>query len=110
MSCPDCVSGFILPGEPTGVLSDFAKTIKAAAFWGSAEKDRASPPKLIEETEAMYAGRKGTDSFIEYDFKTYKGTVHGFGIKPDLSNPVVKEAFETALADTVSWFNKTLVV
>ncbi|KAG6836944.1 hypothetical protein H0H93_000834 [Arthromyces matolae] len=96
--------------HPGPFTVDFAKTIKAPAFWGCAGTDRAVPRKLIEETEAMYAGRKGTDSFIEYNFKTYEGTIHGFAIRPDLAQPVVKEAYEAALADTVSWFNKTLVV
>ncbi|KAG6901755.1 hypothetical protein C0995_008230 [Termitomyces sp. Mi166 len=96
--------------HPGPFTVEFAKTIKAPAFWGCAEEDRAVPQKLIDETEAMYAARNGTDSFVDYDFKVYKGTLHGFAIRPDLTKPSVKEAYEATLADTVSWFNKTLVV
>ncbi|KAH0581390.1 Protein AIM2 [Termitomyces sp. J132] len=96
--------------HPGPFTVDFAKTIKAPAFWGCAQEDQFVSQKLIDETEAMYAARKGTDSFIDYAFKIYKGTLHGFAIRPDLTKPLVKEAYEAALVDAISWFNKTLVV
>ncbi|KAG6830055.1 hypothetical protein H0H87_009405 [Tephrocybe sp. NHM501043] len=87
-----------------------ARSIKAATFWGCAAVDRAVSTKLLNETEALYAARKGTDTFVDYEIKIYEGTLHGFAIRPDLTNPAVKEAYEAALENTVSWFNKTLVV
>ncbi len=42
-------------------------------------------------------------------FITLTGTVHGFGVRPDLKVPVVAEAFKAALDQTCEWFKKTLV-
>ncbi|KAG6918345.1 hypothetical protein DXG01_014994 [Tephrocybe rancida] len=96
--------------HPSSFTVGFAKTIKAAAFWGCAGVDRAVPQSLREQTEAMYASRKGTNSFIDYEFQLYEGTFHGFAIRPNLTNPVVKERYEESLKHTVTWFNKTLAV
>lgn len=38
------------------------------------------------------------------------GTAHGFGARPNLELPEVKEAHEKAFQQTVDWFAKTLVV
>ncbi|KAG6840738.1 hypothetical protein C0991_004756 [Blastosporella zonata] len=96
--------------HPGPFTVDIAKSIKAPAFWGCAAVDRAVSSTLLEQTEAMYAARKGTDSFLDYEFKIYDGTLHGFAIRPDLTNHVVKEAYDAAVEHTVSWFNKTLLV
>lgn len=36
------------------------------------------------------------------------GTVHGFGARPNLDVPEIKEAFEKSQDQIVNWFNKTI--
>lgn len=80
------------------------------------------------QAEAVFAERKGTDQFIDYEFKVYKGqsfvartcsrifkqvilgTAHGFAVRPNLALPEVKEAYEKAFEQTVEWFENTLTV
>lgn len=38
------------------------------------------------------------------------GTAHGFATRPNLALSEIKEAYEGAFEQTVSWFNKTLIV
>jgi carboxymethylenebutenolidase len=83
---------------------------------------------LRMQVEAAFAERKGTDQFVDYEFKDYKGrsfvtvtcsrvfkhvilgTAHGFAARPNLSIAEVKEAYEQAFDQTVEWFEKTLAV
>ncbi|KAI5892199.1 uncharacterized protein SCHCODRAFT_015880 [Schizophyllum commune H4-8] len=65
-------------------------------------------PKQIDNAEAIFASRKGKDDFMEYEFKVYPGTAHGFAARPNLALPAVKEGFERAFEQAVNWFKKTL--
>ena len=80
------------------------------------------------KTEAVFAARKDTDKFVDYEFKVYKGaqslalvilwlsemfivgTAHGFASRPNLDLPEIKAAHEQALEQTIAWFQKTLIV
>ncbi|KAG5646392.1 hypothetical protein DXG03_003715 [Asterophora parasitica] len=181
MSCPDCTTGGLLPGKPTGTLStqgaylasgpspgraiilltdgfglplknskiladDLAKELQCDVwvpdyFQGKLAMlpferaylhtkhlvfvgrplldvnalllpDRAGVkiPALRVQAEGVFSECKGTSSFLEYEFKDYKGTAHGFAARPNLEIPEVKEAFERAFQQTVDWFAKTLPV
>ena len=89
--------------------------------------DRFVPDPLRQESEAELASRKDKETFVDYEFKVYKGsfsnfasnhafklmvpgvgTVHGFAARPNLEIPEVKAGFEGALDQTVQWFKKTL--
>jgi carboxymethylenebutenolidase len=89
------------------------------AFWPESERNKA---------EAVFAARKDTDKFVDYEFKIYKGaqslslvilglyemliigTAHGFASRPNLELTEIKDAHEKALEQTIAWFQKTLIV
>jgi len=72
-----------------------------------AEDDLSFPPKKANEVEAMLAARTGADKVV-YEFHEYKGTKHGFAARPALAFPKIKQAFEDANEQLISWFEKTL--
>jgi len=87
---------------------DEIKAIKIPTAWACAEDDMIFGVKKRTETEAVFTARKGKDDYVEYEFVDYKGTVHGYGARPNLGIPVVKEAFENTVSQTENWFKKTL--
>lgn len=58
--------------------------------------------------EAEFAGRKGTARFVEYEFKVYDGTTHGFACRPNLAYPEIEKAYRGALEQSAFWFERTL--
>ena len=88
-------------------------------IWTESERNKA---------EAVFAARKDTDKFVDYEFKVYNGaqslalvilglsemfivgTAHGFASRPNLDLPEIKAAHEKALEQTIAWFQKTLIV
>ena len=86
------------------------------------------PEPKRNKAEAVFAARKDTDKFVDYEFKVYKGapslalvilgqsemliigTAHGFASRPNLDLPEIKAAHEQALEQTIAWFQKTLIV
>ncbi|KAA1469968.1 dienelactone hydrolase endo-1-3,1,4-beta-D-glucanase [Dentipellis sp. KUC8613] len=84
------------------------KAMSVPSSWALAEEDSAFPPKLRKSAEEVFKAREGKEDFIEYEFKDWKGTAHGFAARPNLEVPEVKAGFEGALEQTVNWFKKTL--
>ncbi|KAG6908491.1 hypothetical protein DXG01_004425 [Tephrocybe rancida] len=72
--------------------------------------DQFYDDKTRLETEAIFEERKGSENFVDYEIKVYKGTVHGFAIRPNLTNPEVKVAYEGSLEQIKAWFLKTLAI
>jgi len=89
---------------------DQVNAIKVPAAWECAEDDISFPTKFRQEAEAAFAARKKIANSVEYEFKDYKGTAHGFAARPNLGIPEIKDAFEKAFQQTVDWFNHTLTV
>ncbi|KAJ2921094.1 hypothetical protein H1R20_g15999, partial [Candolleomyces eurysporus] len=85
------------------------RAICTPVAWVCAERDEFFANSKQHESEAELAGRKGTDRFVDFEFKEYKGTVHGFACRPNLEKPEVVESYKSALDQTASWFEKTLV-
>ena len=71
--------------------------------------DFAFKKPLRDEAEASFAARRGKPEFVEYEFRDYKGTCHGFAARPNLIIPEVVKGYEGALEQTVTWFKKMLV-
>jgi len=84
--------------------------LQVPSAWQCAEDDVWFSESMRNQAEAVFSGRKGTDAFIDYDFKGYKGTTHGFAARPNISIPELKVQYEEAFKNTVEWFKKTLVV
>ncbi|KAF7316584.1 DLH domain-containing protein [Mycena indigotica] len=82
--------------------------IKAPTAWIAAEDDFAISKARLDQIEALYKAREGKDTYVEYEIKVYPGTAHGFGARPALQYPEVKEAFEKAFQQAVDWFNRTI--
>ncbi|KAF8208908.1 Alpha/Beta hydrolase protein [Mycena galopus ATCC 62051] len=59
------------PSAPTDAQ---LKAIKVPTAWSQPEDDMGVSPARLKEIEALYAGRKGTDDFVDYEIKVYKGT------------------------------------
>ncbi|RXW22855.1 hypothetical protein EST38_g2981 [Candolleomyces aberdarensis] len=97
--------------HPTLVsLSDSLAQVRAICVpvsWVCAETDEYS--SIQHQCKAELAGPKGTDRFVDYEFKEYKGTDHGFACRPNIEKPEVVESYKSALDQTASWFEKTLV-
>ncbi|KZO96042.1 dienelactone hydrolase endo-1,3,1,4-beta-D-glucanase [Calocera viscosa TUFC12733] len=82
--------------------------------WVTCEEDFVFGPKIAEDVQARFAARSmrakaAGEPEPEYEFKRYMGTRHGFGCRPALEVPQVKEAFERASDQTTAWFRKTLL-
>ena len=91
-------------------------------------EDAYFPESKRNKAEALFAARKDTDKFVDYEFKVYKGaqslalvnlgldemliigTAHGFASRPNLELPEIKAAHEQALEQTIAWFQKTFIV
>ncbi|THH08892.1 hypothetical protein EW145_g2391 [Phellinidium pouzarii] len=93
--------------HPGRCTTDQIRAMKIPTSWLCAEEDRSFDP-LRAEAEAIFAARKEKSDFIDYEFRDYKGTVHGFAVRPELSIPEAKEGFEKSFEATVQWFKKTL--
>ncbi|KAK7682081.1 hypothetical protein QCA50_014667 [Cerrena zonata] len=63
---------------------------------------------LREQAEKVFAARKDKPGYIDYEFKVYAGTQHGFAARPDLSLPEIVKAHEEAFIQSKNWFEKTL--
>ncbi|KAJ7280210.1 dienelactone hydrolase family-domain-containing protein [Mycena rebaudengoi] len=84
------------------------KAIKAPTAWSCSEDDMFLTPAKLDHIEAFYVERKGKENYVDYELKVYKGTAHGFGARPNLTYPEVKEGYEKAFQQAVDWFNKTI--
>ncbi|KAH8114346.1 dienelactone hydrolase endo-1,3,1,4-beta-D-glucanase [Phellopilus nigrolimitatus] len=94
--------------HPGQCSADQIKAIRVPSSWQCAEEDMGFGPQLRVDAEAIFASRKDKPDFIDYEFCDYKGTVHGFAARPNLSIPEAKEGFERSFEATVKWFQKTL--
>ncbi|KAK0188137.1 dienelactone hydrolase endo-1-3,1,4-beta-D-glucanase [Armillaria mellea] len=92
--------------HPAKFTIDELKAIKVPSSWVCAEDDMIISHDLRLKAEAAMAERKDG---VAYEFRDYKGTTHGFAARPNTDYPEVKEAYESALQQTVEWFKKTLI-
>ncbi|KAF9473996.1 dienelactone hydrolase endo-1,3,1,4-beta-D-glucanase [Pholiota conissans] len=98
----------IIIAHPGKFTLDQVKAIKVPTSWICAEDDMFFPDALRDQSEAEFASRKNKDNFVDYEFKIYKGTAHGFASRPNLELQEIKQAYEEAFEQTVAWFKKTI--
>ncbi|KAG6816489.1 hypothetical protein H0H93_008053 [Arthromyces matolae] len=112
--------------HPGPFTLDEAKSVKIPVSWVCAEEDQFFAAEKRLQLEAMFSQKKDSEDAVDYEFRDYKGkengkassklvtrstgTVHGFAIRPDLTVPDIKGAYEGSLNQIKSWFVKTLSV
>ncbi|KAL4251879.1 AB hydrolase superfamily protein [Abortiporus biennis] len=106
-SDPSLVNSIVV-AHPGNISNAQIKAIKVPASWECAEEDMSFGTAKRNNAEAIFAARKEKPDYIDYEFKDYKGTVHGFAARPNLGLPEIMEAYNGALEQTVNWFKKTL--
>jgi len=79
------------------------EAIKNPTLWICAETDQTFPVPAQKQTEEILQKRG-----IPTVFKFYPGTVHGFAVRGDESEPQVFKAKVDALEQTVNFFRKHL--
>jgi carboxymethylenebutenolidase len=100
----------IIIAHPGPFTIDDVKAIKVPACWICAEEDHYLQEDKRLQCEAIFASRKDKPDYVDYEFRLYKDTAHGFASRPNLNLPEIKDAWEGAFQQTVDWFKKTLVV
>lgn len=86
--------------HPSLVTIEEVKAIKKPLIISAAEVDHIFTPELRKVTEDELAKLDG----VRYEFTLFSGTSHGFAVKGDISNPLVKYAKEKALNDQLYFF------
>ncbi|TDL22123.1 dienelactone hydrolase endo-1-3,1,4-beta-D-glucanase [Rickenella mellea] len=94
--------------HPSIISKAEISAINIPTSWVCAEEDFTFGTMLRNEAEALFAARKDKRDYVDYEFREYKGVVHGFAIRPNLGIPFIKQAFEGSFDQTVQWFKKTL--
>ncbi|KAF9236488.1 dienelactone hydrolase endo-1-3,1,4-beta-D-glucanase [Melanogaster broomeanus] len=95
--------------HPSSLSQVEIAAIDVPTSWACAEDDMSFKPAIRLKAEAIFAERKDKETFVPYEFVDYKGTAHGFAARPNLAYEDVKAGFEGSLAQTVGWFQKTLI-
>ncbi|KAJ3977807.1 dienelactone hydrolase endo-1-3,1,4-beta-D-glucanase [Lentinula raphanica] len=96
--------------HPGSITPEAVEAMKVPSAWACAEGDMGFKPAMRRKAEEILASRKDKENFVEYEFKDYKGTVHGFAARPNLAYPEVKAGYEGAFEQTIEWFKKTIPV
>jgi dienelactone hydrolase len=86
--------------HPSFVTIDEIKAIKAPLLICGAETDSIYTEELRRQTETALKEIKAT-----YFTTLASGVEHGFSVRGDISNPVIKFAKEKAFRDSLEWFN-----
>ena len=86
-------SGFLDAGavaHPSFVSIEEVKEIKRPLIISAAETDSIFPPELRHQTEDELAKLNG----VRYQVDLFSGVTHGFAVRGDINNPIVKYAKE----------------
>ncbi|KAG8879924.1 hypothetical protein FRB97_001278, partial [Tulasnella sp. 331] len=80
--------------HPGPVATEAAKGFKVPSSWVMAEEDHYFPPTKRNEVEAILRAK---EPGLTCEFVDHPGTCHGFAIRPDVTLPDQKAAFENSL-------------
>jgi dienelactone hydrolase len=103
----DFVNSVVI-AHPSNLTQGQIRAIKVPSSWALAEDDHYFKDKDVQATRAILKEQEEKPDHIEYEMTVYKGTAHGFAVRPNLKVPEVKAGYEGALDQTVAWFKKTL--
>ncbi|KAH9997952.1 dienelactone hydrolase endo-1,3,1,4-beta-D-glucanase [Russula vinacea] len=98
----------IVIAHPNNLPPAQVRAIKVPSCWVLAEEDMNFKDKDAQAARDILKEQEAKSDHVDYEFKTWKGTAHGFAVRPNLKVPDVKAGYEGALDQTVAWFKKTL--
>ncbi|KAI0269775.1 dienelactone hydrolase endo-1-3,1,4-beta-D-glucanase [Gloeopeniophorella convolvens] len=107
LGATDLVNTIVIT-HPGGISAAQLRAIKVPTSWALAQEDMGFKPKNAEDARAAFKEQEGRPDAVEYEFKVWDGTTHGFACRPNLAVPEVKAGYEGALEQTIAWFKKTL--
>ncbi|KAJ7629577.1 hypothetical protein B0H17DRAFT_1150556 [Mycena rosella] len=82
-SKPELFNSIILV-HPLPPTDGQIKAIKTPTAWSSPEDDLAIKPARLAEIERLYAARKGTPNFVEYEIKVYPEPMGAVALEEDV--------------------------
>lgn len=85
--------------HPSFVTIEEVEQIKKPLLISAAETDPIFTTELRHKTEATLANIKA-----RYQIDLFCGTVHGYAVRGDPKDPVVRYAMSKTIADQVQWF------
>ncbi|KIY48856.1 alpha/beta-hydrolase [Fistulina hepatica ATCC 64428] len=91
--------------EIPGDLVKYRDTAKAPLLINSCETDRAFPKEAQEKADEILGGGQFTPG---YKREYFAGCTHGFAVRGDMSDPLVKAGKEGAFKSTVEWLKNHL--
>ncbi|EJT99858.1 hypothetical protein DACRYDRAFT_117492 [Dacryopinax primogenitus] len=83
--------------------------------WITCQEDFVFGPDKQEDVQRRFSlrsqrAKEGRPEQVpRYEFRRYMGTRHGFGCRPALDIPMIKDAFVMASEQTTAWFKDTLL-
>lgn len=86
--------------HPSFVSMEEVKAIKRPIIISAAETDQVFAPELRHQTEDELAKLEG----VRYQVDLFSGVTHGFAVRGDIKNPIVRYAKEKVLADQLAFF------
>ncbi|PGH10657.1 hypothetical protein AJ79_05371 [Helicocarpus griseus UAMH5409] len=89
--------------HPSFVTPEELGAIKGPYAISAAETDTIFPAEKRHQSEEILA-----KSGLPYQINLFSGVVHGFAVRGDLSNKVVKFAKEQAFVQAITWFGEHL--
>lgn len=98
----------IVIAHPGHLKQSQIEAIKVPTSWCLAEDDMGFKDKQAKAAQSYFREQEGRPDKVEYEFKIWNGTAHGFAVRPNLDIPEVKAGYEGGLDQTVTWFKKTL--
>ncbi|KAN0123351.1 dienelactone hydrolase endo-1-3,1,4-beta-D-glucanase [Russula decolorans] len=98
----------IVIAHPSNLKPAQIRAIKVPSSWALAEDDHGFKDKDVKTAEGIFKEQEEKPDHVDYEFQVYKGTAHGFAVRPNMDVPEVKAGYEGALDQTIAWFKKTL--
>jgi len=98
----------IVIAHPAKLTPDEIRAIKIPTSWLLAEEDMSFKDQDVKIAQGIFKEQEEKPDHVDYEFKVWKGTAHGFAVRPNLAVPEVKAGYEGGLEQTVAWFTKTL--
>jgi dienelactone hydrolase len=98
----------IVVAHPGSLKPAQIRAIKVPTSWLLAEEDLGFKDQEVKTAQSIFKEQEEKPDHVDYEFNIWKGTAHGFAVRPNLEVPEVKAGYEGGLDQTVAWFKKTL--